>query len=82
MISITSGLSSTGLYLIQMACHLGLRVITTAPKPQHAYLIRLGANVVLDSQEVEAEADLVAAVRQYTDDRVSVSTTVIADVTR
>lgn len=67
-VSITAGASSTGIYLIQLAHRLGLRVITTASKPNHAYLKSLGADVVLKRHDKDHE--LVHNIRKYTEDGV------------
>ncbi|KAL1407873.1 hypothetical protein Q8F55_007309 [Vanrija albida] len=70
-IFITAGASSTGIYLIQLAHRLGLRVITTASKPNHAYLKSLGADVVLKRHDKDHE--LVHNIRKYTEDGVTLA---------
>lgn len=68
-ILIWGGAGITGVYLIQLAHHMGYRVICAASPSNHDYVRSLGAEVVLDRW---ADPDsLVSQVRAITGDSVS-----------
>lgn len=62
------GAGATGVFLIQLARRLGYRVICAASPVNHAYLSRLGAEVVLDRWDTTD--NLLDAVRAITGDTV------------
>ena len=68
-ILIWGGAGITGIYLIQLACLLGYRVICAASPVNHGYVKSLGAEVVLDRW---SERDhLLEMIRKATNDDVS-----------
>ncbi|ORY25469.1 hypothetical protein BCR39DRAFT_544241 [Naematelia encephala] len=70
-ILIWGGSGITGVYLIQLARLLGYRVACSASPVNHAYLKRLGADVVLDRWADPAE--LVNQIRRETKDDVRIA---------